>query len=1357
MSTNNRTDLPTPSAPNFEQRLRETVMTYLGKQGDPLDRGLTVRDLVANGVLKLGAGWKGGSGLVPLVPGTALEVPTEEIDLTPPPTPTGFAVDSAISHVFIEHDAPLYRQGHGHKQTRVYGINPTEDKPNPVFADAIELGQFAGQVWAMPSNPSTTWHLWIKWETNDGVLSVDPAGGTNGLVVRTGEDVGLLLDALTGAITQGQLYQDLSNRIDLIDGNHPGSVNDRIQSAVLDESGARTLADTTLAAAVQFVGNDAAVAGAALLEEKGAREVAESAIAATLQFVGNDAAVAGAALLEEKGAREVAEGIIGSAVQQIFGDGLATRNALSVEQETRLTETESLASQVTTLVAQTGDNRAGLQVVQEAFADGSEALARQLTTLVAEAGANAAALMVEQETRADATSALASQVTSLAAATEAGAAALQVEQEARSDALGSLASQVTTLTAETGGNSAALQVEQEARADSDSATASQLATLAAATGDNLAALTVEQLVRTDESSALASQVVALAAETGSNSAGLKVEQETRSDELGAVASQITGLVAEAGANAAALMVEQETRADATSALASQVTSLAAATEAGAAALLVEQEARSDALGSLASQVITLTTETGSNAAAIQVEQDARTDALGSIASQVTTLAAESGDNLAALLVEQQVRTDESSSLASQMVALSAETGSNSAGLKVEQQTRADEAGAIASQVTGLVVEAGANAAALMVEQETRADATSALASQVTSMAAEVGSNSAGLKVEQETRASETEAVVRQVELLVAKTGDNIAAITETKDTLTTETSALASAVAGLAVAVGDASAGILTTQQATADANGSLAAQLASLAASTGANSAAITTDTKVQTDALSAVAGEVRTLAVASGSNTAAIQNESQVRATETGDLFAKYTVKVDIAGHVSGYGLASTGNTAAAFSEFGILADRFFISPPATSGSSAPTADLYAGRVWVDTSATPSVTKYYTGSSWSTTPQALPFIVQTSPTKVDDIDIPAGVYMNAAYIKNGTITNAKIGKAAIDDAKIANLSASKITSGEIAVGREIKSSGFIANSDSTAGAGWRIHGNGNAEFSNATVRGTVYATNGQFWGTLLGGAATAFNSGLGFYAGGGSTGDGANYRWRVGNPTGARIQWTGSAVEVYNASNTLAFSSGGIAWNYVTGKPTFGDLAAKDSLGYTDITGTKPPSDADKTSNNVAKGIAGQGAFATLGKLTKNNISTYIETAAITNAYIGNAEISTLKLAGNAVTVPQIATSGELITGDLSWKNVIETSITLDSSGTVMANFACKQGFFSFPNAWLFKMYIDGTVVFEVGGTSGIDSIAMVGAKSIIVPEESTKTVTVKVIWNSNSEVQVHNRSLWVMGAKR
>lgn len=213
-----RNDLPSPGAPNFPQRLREAVMTYLGRTGDPLDRGITLRDLIEGGIARLRDGYTAGQaaatgGALPIAP----EVQAEELDLTPPPTPTGFTASAAISHVFIEHDAPLYTQGHGHLRTRVYGKIVAPGDPLPLFADAVEITQFTGTVHAHPSNPSTTWRLWIKWESADGVLSVSPAGGTNGLAVGTstirGVDLGPLIVAAgnlaAGAVELSKFGQGL--------------------------------------------------------------------------------------------------------------------------------------------------------------------------------------------------------------------------------------------------------------------------------------------------------------------------------------------------------------------------------------------------------------------------------------------------------------------------------------------------------------------------------------------------------------------------------------------------------------------------------------------------------------------------------------------------------------------------------------------------------------------------------------------------------------------------------------------------------------------------------------------------------------------------------------------------------------------------------------------------------------------------------------------------------------------------------------------------------------------------------------------------------------------------------------------
>ena len=79
------------------------------------------------------------------------------------------------------------------------------------------------------------------------------------------------------------------------------------------------------------------------------------------------------------------------------------------------------------------------------------------------------------------------------------------------------------------------------------------------------------------------------------------------------------------------------------------------------------------------------------------------------------------------------------------------------------------------------------------------------------------------------------------------------------------------------------------------------------------------------------------------------------------------------------------------------------------------------------------------------TTSNSALPFVIQNGQT-----------YIRDAFIADGAITNAKIGNF-------------------------IQSTNYVASN-----SGWTINKNGYAEFNSVTVRGTVYATNGEFKGKI-------------------------------------------------------------------------------------------------------------------------------------------------------------------------------------------------------------------------------------------------------------------------------
>jgi hypothetical protein len=124
-----------------------------------------------------------------------------------------------------------------------------------------------------------------------------------------------------------------------------------------------------------------------------------------------------------------------------------------------------------------------------------------------------------------------------------------------------------------------------------------------------------------------------------------------------------------------------------------------------------------------------------------------------------------------------------------------------------------------------------------------------------------------------------------------------------------------------------------------------------------------------------------------------------------------------------------------------------------------------------------------FYVASDTGPTDEPI-FAVITNPIVVGGVLVQPGVYLADAFIMNGTITNAKIANLAVDDAKIATLSAAKIISGSIDVGQYIQSTSFISGS---SGQGWRIDGAGNLEASNAILRGMIVADSGSIGGIVI------------------------------------------------------------------------------------------------------------------------------------------------------------------------------------------------------------------------------------------------------------------------------
>ncbi|MCI1899241.1 MAG: DUF1983 domain-containing protein [Enterobacter sp.] len=368
----------------------------------------------------------------------------------------------------------------------------------------------------------------------------------------------------------------------------------------------------------------------------------------------------------------------------------------------------------------------------------------------------------------------------------------------------------------------------------------------------------------------------------------------------------------------------------------------------------------------------------------------------------------------------------------------------------------------------------------------------AIADVVVRQTAQQGANSATFEQLREVIATETEARVTDVTRLEAQTAQNEAGITDVRQALATETEARASAVSQLSAATQAASdkadsaaavgaqntASITDLSQVVTDLDSSMASRLEELGAQTDkasggiqSNSIALITSTLAQVDQqvrLSAQYGDSKA-SIDRIDNVMASDREATARSllslqtdvngnkaaiNSLNQTFSNYqqataTQINGITATINGHTSAITTNAQAIANVNGDLNAMYSIKVAIDSNG-----NQYAAGMGIGVQNTPSgmqsqvlvLADRFAVMSQAGGAVTLPFVIQNGQTFISD-----------SFIQDGTIANAKIGN-------------------------YIQSSTW----DGSGNVGWHINKSGFATFNNVTIRGTVYATNGSFKGTV-------------------------------------------------------------------------------------------------------------------------------------------------------------------------------------------------------------------------------------------------------------------------------
>jgi predicted phage tail protein len=369
------------------------------------------------------------------------------------------------------------------------------------FFDAIKLGDFS-----YPTNShelhglSAGKKFWFWCRLHDRTGNIGPwfpSETGNGIQGQSQiNDSGQYNEYLAGTISETALDKALYDRIDLIDGNGPGSVNERLEDAVADlEDKINNVTDALVYNPDKlYESGDIVRQGSKLYQAqkdvplnttppneeywKDVGTIIEQSNALASQVAINTADI------------ETIDGVLTSTVTSIESlqaayrddDGVGemddavtgwnSRAQIITEREVRASADEAIASELVIFQAEIDGNSAKITDLTKVVADNESSTSTRLTALEVQVGDDIqAAIRDEATARATADEALATQINTVQANLTAYdtevKSLIQVETDARVTADEATATQITTVQASIGENTAAIEETKTAVVDID--------------------------------------------------------------------------------------------------------------------------------------------------------------------------------------------------------------------------------------------------------------------------------------------------------------------------------------------------------------------------------------------------------------------------------------------------------------------------------------------------------------------------------------------------------------------------------------------------------------------------------------------------------------------------------------------------------------------------------------------------------------------------------------------------------------------------------------------------------------------------------------------------------------------------